>query len=761
MQLSKAISFLKIILATTCIVALASCMRSPEEKYADFMESGLAYTKQQDYDRAILQFKNAARVKPEEAEPHYQMALASLASGRWSELAVAIRTADRLNPRHLGAQLLLAQLTLQNGSAENVEAARERVEKVLEQSPDNSDALFVMAAAKERLGSPQDAEALLQEVLRTSPRHLSSVVALARMKLSRRDIAGAEAVLQQAAAQDAESPQPPVILGQFYLTLGRMGDAEDQFRRALVVDPQNAPALIGLAGLRLRAGHRDEAEQIYKEVASLPDKMYKPVYGQVLLQHGKVEEAIVEFRRLAEESPNDRTARSRLVAAYIMAQKTSEAERILTEAFEKNPKDTDALLQRAEIYFRSGKYPEAQDDLTKVLEYRPTSFEGRYLLAGVHGARKSFLLQKQELGEALRLNPNFLPARIDLAHTLLGENPRAALDLLSEAPESQQRTMAFVVARNWAHLAMGNRDEAREGIGQGLASARAPELVLQDGLLLFTEGKHREARASLQEVLRIRPEELRALRALAQSYESQQRGSATPVVQEHVKRNPLSASLQHFLGTWLLRAGDRAAAREAFERAKALDAGFVDADMALVRLDLTAKNVEQARTRLSRVLEAHPDNTDAVLLLALVAEADNRPQEAVDHYLRVVGEQPENYVALNNLAYRFAADERNLDEALKYAQKAKELAPDSASVDDTLGWVYYLKGVYQTALHHFQSASAKNESDPQIRYHLAMTHFKLGEIEEGRRVFDEAARLAPDAPEAAMARQVLAAATAP
>jgi tetratricopeptide (TPR) repeat protein len=183
--------------------------------------------------------------------------------------------------------------------------------------------------------------------------------------------------------------------------------------------------------------------------------------------------------------------------------------------------------------------------------------------------------------------------------------------------------------------------------------------------------------------------------------------------------------------------------------------------MALVRLDLAAKNVEQARTRLSRVLEAHPDNTDAVLLLALVAEAENRPQEAVDHYLRVVGEQPENYVALNNLAYRFAADERDLDAALKYAQKAKELAPDSASVDDTLGWVYYLKGVYQTALHHFQSAAAKNDSDPQIRYHLAMTHFKLGEIEEGRRVLNEATRLAPDAPEAAMARQVLAAATAP
>ena len=48
-------------------------------------------------------------------------------------------------------------------------------------------------------------------------------------------------------------------------------------------------------------------------------------------------------------------------------------------------------------------------------------------------------------------------------------------------------------------------------------------------------------------------------------------------------------------------------------------------------------------------------------------------------------------MALNGLAY-LLAETRQPDEAIKYAQKAKELAPDSPAVDDTLGWTYFQKG---------------------------------------------------------------------
>jgi hypothetical protein len=48
-------------------------------------------------------------------------------------------------------------------------------------------------------------------------------------------------------------------------------------------------------------------------------------------------------------------------------------------------------------------------------------------------------------------------------------------------------------------------------------------------------------------------------------------------------------------------------------------------------------------------------------------------------------------MGLNNLAYTFASDQ---DVALKYAQQAAEIAPDSVAVQDTLGWIYHRKAIF-------------------------------------------------------------------
>ena len=51
------------------MVLLAACMKSPEEQYKAYMESGTAYVEAKDYANATLQFRNAARVNPDVAEP--------------------------------------------------------------------------------------------------------------------------------------------------------------------------------------------------------------------------------------------------------------------------------------------------------------------------------------------------------------------------------------------------------------------------------------------------------------------------------------------------------------------------------------------------------------------------------------------------------------------------------------------------------------------------------------------------------------------
>jgi tetratricopeptide (TPR) repeat protein len=99
-----------------------------------------------------------------------------------------------------------------------------------------------------------------------------------------------------------------------------------------------------------------------------------------------------------------------------------------------------------------------------------------------------------------------------------------------------------------------------------------------------------------------------------------------------------------------------------------------------------------------------------------------------------------NFLALENLAGLIVED--NPDEALRFAERAVELAPDDASAHDTLGWVYYRKGVYGSAAEHLKLAVAK-EPTPRRQYRLGMCYLKTGDRDRGQQMLASALKQDP------------------
>jgi predicted Zn-dependent protease len=102
-----------------------------------------------------------------------------------------------------------------------------------------------------------------------------------------------------------------------------------------------------------------------------------------------------------------------------------------------------------------------------------------------------------------------------------------------------------------------------------------------------------------------------------------------------------------------------------------------------------------------------------------------------------------NPFALNNLAYDLAVS--SPDEALTLAQQAAGHAPDNPSVQDTLGWIYYRKGIYRTAIEHLKAA-VDTEPTPKRQFHLAMTYLKYGDRDSGGKLLERALRQDPTLP---------------
>ena len=745
-----------VILLLSVLFVIGGCMSSPQTKSDRFLTAGKKLLEEKDAARAILQFRNAVQATPKNPEAYYQLSLALFAAGDLLGSIGSLRKVLEINPKHRPAQLRLAQIEAMASDPKYVKGAQDSLKQLLQDAPDDADALHALAFTELKLGDTERAVEDFTRAVVLAPQDLLAYTFMAEAKLKQNDTAGAEDVLKKAVQNSPKSAAALVVLGIFHLARNRSAEAEQEFNRALLLDRNDSDALLNLVALQKRQGRKQDAEQTYKRLAELPEKTYRSIHASFLFEEGRRDEAVKEFEALAKRDPEDRQARTQLVAAYRAAGRTADAERVLDGALGKNPKDSEALLQRAEIFLAAGKYDRAEVDLNQVIRLNSDSAAAHYVLAKLHQARGENRVYTQELMAALQLDNNRLPIRIEAAQSLIASNDaKGGLSLLDAAPQSQKRMLPWLVERNWALWSVGDLAEMRKGIDAGLSTKRDGELLLQDGLWKLRAGKFAAARESLEQALDINPGDLRALGALNEAYIAQKQGPlALAKVKEYASHNPKAAPVQEFLGVLLSANGDRAGARRAFEAARAADPKFVRAELSLTQLDIADGNLDDAQRRLKPILTADQGNVTARLWFANLQVMKGDQKAAMADFRQVIQADPNNTQALNNYAYLLSEYTDQSAEALKYAQRAKELSPTHAAYGDTLGWIFYRRGLYPMAVSELERAAGAG-GDAVCNYHLAMAYAKVGNLDRGKKAFQAALKQNPNLPEAKTARQML------
>ena len=721
---------------------VAGCNRSPQSREAAYLKRAEGLEAKRDYPRAILELRNAVRVMPRDAEPYYRIALIELQQGQTGMAAKELAKAVDLNPNHEGARLKLAEMMALSSNKVVVEDSAKRTREIIASSPNNLEAVDTLAFTQWRLGNPEQAESLLQEALAKFPSHLQSSVALARVRLSRKDFPGAEQALKDALANAPKSATAALALSRLYIVVRKLDLAETFASQAAQVDGSSGLALLTLAALQVEGGRKDQAEQTYRRLSALPDKRYKSVHAMYLYQLGRQKEAIAEFASISKADPDDRLARGRLVAAYTVAGQVAEARRIVELALKRNPKDGDALVQHSTFLLQDGNTAQAEQELRSALHSSNDSAQAHWALARLYHVLGRAPLERQELQEVVRLRPDMLGARLQLARGFtIANDAVSALAVLDQTPLRQKRTQPVIVERNWALRAKNDWSGFRLGVEQGLALGRSADLLLQDGMAHMNLGNYAAAGMDAEEILKHSPGDARGAGLLAESLRAQKQvPKALDTLRKLAQENPKSAPLQKLYGDWLQSTGDRATARAAYRAAKAADAKYIEADFALASVDIAENRNDAARLTLTELVKTNPRNVTALLLLAGLEPI---PADAMARYRKVIEIDERNVTALNNLAYMMALQDP--DGALKYGQQAMELAPDSAMVQDTLGWIYYRKGVYERAVQYLQTAVTK-EPTPRRQFHLALSYIKQGDKDRGRNLMQSALAKDPNLP---------------
>jgi tetratricopeptide (TPR) repeat protein len=140
----------------------------------------------------------------------------------------------------------------------------------------------------------------------------------------------------------------------------------------------------------------------------------------------------------------------------------------------------------------------------------------------------------------------------------------------------------------------------------------------------------------------------------------------------------------------------------------------------------------------------------------MILQLQNKPAEAQARYEKVMAMDPKAAIAANNLAWMYAERGGNLDVALQLAQTAKGQLADRPEVNDTLGWVYYKKGLAELAIAPLRESVDKAPKVAAYQYHLGLAYAKNGNKADARKALELALSLDPKFDGAADAQRVLA-----
>ena len=157
----------------------------------------------------------------------------------------------------------------------------------------------------------------------------------------------------------------------------------------------------------------------------------------------------------------------------------------------------------------------------------------------------------------------------------------------------------------------------------------------------------------------------------------------------------------------------------------------------------TAGELAQAESMYNQILQADPNQPQALHLLGVIAHQGGDNEKAVGLIAKALKIQPDNAEAHNN--YGSALKELdNLDGAIASYQRALEINPDFAEVHYNMGLAFRGLGKLEDAIDCFQHAIALNPSYIEAFNNLGVTFQDLGRVEEAIASCKKAIELSPE-----------------
>jgi Tfp pilus assembly protein PilF len=498
------------VVVTAIVASTLSCslFRGADASAKSLLARGRAELDARRYSDAEREFREVVRLQPNKPEGHYWLGVTLRDMGRGDEAMGELYRAHLAQNDYLDSLLLLAQIMVRSNDLQNVKWSADHAHGILTRRTDpasRSEAYYILGLGKLRLNDPQSAADDFKEAVRENPGHVGALSLLALQEAERGNVDGGEQLLRVASARDPQSVALASALAEFCRMARKPSEAEAQWRRVISLDPANVAAYVNLVDLLCSLGRTDESEELAKSLAVQPDNRYWQWHALLLLRKGQMDAAIGELKEIARRAPQDQVSRLRLVAALIAANRTQEAHAIMDQAERSNNRTVEGLLMQAQLALIRNDYRAATAFVAEAARFDPASGQSHFMAARLPENADEFRIN-YELGEALRLEPSLVPARLALARRRLALNDGvSAVAVLNACPASQRSTYPVLLLRGWVLLATGDWAQAALANEALAALEHSPDVLTQEALVQTALHNAPRAQATLAELARISP----------------------------------------------------------------------------------------------------------------------------------------------------------------------------------------------------------------------------------------------------------------
>jgi tetratricopeptide (TPR) repeat protein len=717
-----------VLLLTT---ALAACSNDEADKQR-YLQSGNEFFEQKKFQEAVVQYRNAIAIDERLAEARYKLAESYAALGDGANaLNHYIRAADLL-PDDNSVQLKAATLLSLAGRFDD---AKTRVQRVLDADPRNVQAHVLLGNILAGLRDLDGAVSQVEEAIQVDPSRGASYSSLGALRLAQGEREAARAAFDKAVSVDPSSVDARMALAVFQLQVGETADAEKTVRAALELDPRHPLANRAMFALLLMSGRAAEGEPHLKAfVATLPPDRAAFTLADYYVAMKRNDDATALLRPLTERDGTSAEANLRLARIEYAVDRPA-AHRRLDGVLAKSPQHVASLLTKGSWLLAEGQPAEALQRVEPAVKAMPSNVSAHYLAGLIQAQLNDSRSAMASFNEVLRLNPRAAAAQLQLSRLQLAQGAVAETIQLAES-----------ALKN----APGN-PEARLTLASGLIArrdlARAEPLVAEllkeypnvaavealNGMRHLARKNIPAARAAYERALTLDPRSYPAFAGLtALDMVENKTSEARGRVEARLAATPNDVRVLMLASRVYLAVNDLGTAERTLRRVVELTPNDSRAYSMLGQLYVAQQRLPEARAEFDAMASRDPKSVTARTLAAMLSHSTQEIDDAKKRYREILAMDANAAIAANNLAWILAEEGRDLDEALRLAERAATAAPDRPEIHDTLGWVYYRKELPALAITRFEKSVSQAPDNPVYHYHLGLAHAKSGNVEQAR-----------------------------